>query len=408
MKTMKNISRLLLVLSCVAVLSGCDKRFVPVSGGDEIRFSGRAQGSGSYATRAFYAGDRYNDTEDENKTKEHIYWEVGDVVRVFCAQATHPNYADATVLHAADYKVVEVQSDPSKAYIELDVDRNINGLHWSDDTSEEHVFYGVYPSPAVSGICTQISGDDGEKLTGTLPKSQNTLTGALASDDDDYVLAPDLKWQLMTAGPVSHTPANFPATDEVFLTFKPLTTAIQFTLRNDNTDAITIQSLSLLSAGTQISGDFTISDVQTASGDGFPVVAGSGSSSPTDDEKSVLLELASPYVSLAAGATITFTFFLAPVSDIKDLTFQITMDDGTKSLRLGYTDGTFLSFPRCKKSFVNLAYTPSANLLILNVNIADWNKENKDEDMDSGSVLTFDDEVKPWASGDAGNITYTD
>lgn len=363
MRELNNIKKSLVALACLAALLSCSKSLQTGKAGDPINFSSISNSAGRNDSKAVYAGDKY-----DGDKKEHIYWAEGDVVRIYCEKASHPGSSPAN--HYADYKVSEVLTDKSIANIELDVNKNINGLHWG---TGEHAFYGVYPSPAAGGICTDI---DGAKVTGTLRQSQNTLSGALAVASDNYTLAPDLKWQLMTAGPEQYMESNFPASGTVFLTFNPLTTAIQLTLMNDNTDAITIKELALVSASTQISGNFTIGNVATKSTDGFPTVTGSGSSPLTDAEKTVKLEFASPYdVTLAQGKTITFTFFLAPVSDVQDLTFQLVLSDGSVSkLRLGYTDGTGLLFPRCKKSSAyNIKYvsvSPMASELVLT--LADW------------------------------------
>ena len=360
-----HIKKNFVALACLAALLSCSKSLQTGKAGDPINFSSISNSAGRYDSKAVYAGDKY----DEGK-KEHIYWAEGDVIRIYCEQASHPGSSPAN--HYADYRVSEVLSDKSQANISLDADKNKNGLFWNDTPATEHTFYGVYPSPEVNGICSSISG---AVLTAALPQSQNTLTGALTSSEGSYVLAPDLKWQLMTAGPEQYNESNFPASGTVFLTFNPLTTAIQLTLMNDNTDAITIKELALVSAGTQISGNFTIGNVAAKSADGFPTVTGSGSSPLTDTEKTVKLEFASPYVALGQGKTISFTFFLAPVSNVQDLTFQLVLSDGSVSkLRLGYTDGTGLLFPRCKKSSAyNIKYvsvSPMASELVLT--LADW------------------------------------
>lgn len=395
MRNLGYINTTIAVLSCLAVISACNKEPQPRAAGGAIDFSGTAGGSERSGSKAYYAGDRYTEGD---KTREHIYWSVGDVVRIYCEQASHPNYADETVRHAADYKVAGVLSDKSKANIKLDEEKNINGLHWG---TGEHTFYGVYPSPAALGICKSIPG---KAVTGTLPQSQNTLSGALTGTSGNYTLAPDLRWQLMVAGPESYEESDSPT---VFLKFTPLTTAIQFTLLNENDNSIIIKELGLLSKGKQISGDFSISDVGTPITDGFPAVIGS---TLTDENRTVKLELAYP-VTLAKDETLTFTFFLAPVSDANDLYLQLTLSDDTAlKLRLGRAAADdFLTFPRCKKSFVKVGYTPSGNLIVLSTEIADWKSEGEDVDVEDGSVLTYGDpNVNPWDDEDKGNITYSD
>jgi len=352
MKTLRNIAISTAALAAAALQSACDSSvFEAVKGGSAIVFTAGTGGSEYSDTRAEYGGTF---TDTDSKRKDSIKWSAGDVLRIYCAQADEP----ASLF--ADYRIDSTASgDRTKADISLNSATTAIGLRWNNDENMDHTFYAVFPSPSDSGICTGILEDS---IAASLAVSQNTLSGAMkGSAAAGYVLSPDLKWQLMTAGPETYKRANFPSKGTVFMNFTPLTTAIQFTITNaaSNDNDLVIKEVDLISEGTQIAGKFKIPNVTDRTGS-FPKVSGSGASPVPDSEKTVKLEFGD--ITIKKGKTFTFTFFLAPVSDVQDLKFRIVRggaDDGaTMTTRLGYTDGTYVKFSRCKKSFVTGIMVP--------------------------------------------------
>lgn len=337
----------------LAVIS-CEKTEVTVKGGDEILFSAETEGCENVDTKATYGGDASRYTKD-TKTYEPIYWENGDLIRITCAQAAE--------VQSADYVISKVYSDKKQADISLySPGGTAKGLRWQDnDESIVYKFFSAYPSPEKSGVCKSING---YYIQGILPQNgnQNTLSGALKNDgNDNYTLTPDLKWQLMIANS-SYTHSTFPEDGTAFLKFTPLTTAIQFTITNSVDKDLEIKELDLISTGNRISGRFDITNFTDLDTDGFPKMTLKEDAYTGDTVKLVLSSLSSP-VTIKKNKTFTFTFFLVPVvKEISDLKFRIVRggaDDGaTMTTRIGYTDGTYCKFPRCKKSFVKGIMTP--------------------------------------------------
>jgi len=341
----------------LAVIS-CEKTEVTVKGGDEILFSAETEGCENVDTKATYSGVNYSGS---GKTYEKIYWSVGDVIKIYCKNGSTQEIEASGVTsdpakYQADYRVSEVNSDNTKAKIVLNSSTTPIGLRWNDDETVTHNFYAVYPSfQAADKQITRAynNGINGKSIYCNLAWYQNTLSGALTNDGNgNYTLAPDMKWMLMH-GHASYTRSNFPADGNVFISFQPLTTAIQFTITNSVAANLVIKKLSLIS-GSQICGTFNIDDVTNTDG-GFPVATHTTGVVHND----VHLEFESPYVTIAKDKKFTFTFFLSPVAEVNDLKFRITRSDGSvMTTRIGYTDGTYCTFPRCKKSFVKGIMTP--------------------------------------------------
>jgi len=358
-------STIITVAACLLAVVSCQKTNSISRNDKDILFSAGAEGvENSLETKASYAG--YVE-EISGKKYEPIFWTEGDVISIYCEQVSEP------ANKFADYRISEVSStDKTIANIQLNSNSTSIGLRWGDET-QGHDFFGVFPGTNVGGICNYISG---KTISGSLARSQNTLSGALSgSVSEGYTLAPDMKWMLMHGHAEGLTRDDFPETGKVFIKFQPLTSAIQFTITNSVSNNLVISQLDLISNSTQISGKYIISDVKNTA-DGFPVVT-TGEESITDDQKKVTLDFSSAPVTIAKDKTFTFTFFLLPISDVQDLKFRITRSDGsTMTTRLGYTDGTGIKFYRCKKSFVTGIMVPEGVQWIIDYKpvLIPWNE----------------------------------
>jgi len=341
-----NILHISLIACFLLPFNSCENSQEFVKGGDSVAFYGGTQAS-IEETKAEYGGDTSRYAVGE-KVYEKIFWSQGDIMRITCEQAQDSTWAD--------YVVSQVQSDKTKATIVLNSATSPVGLRWNDNASLVHDFYSAYPSPTMGGVCTK---QEYCKIVADLPQSQNTLANALKAEGTGYVLYPDMKWMLMYAYD-SYSRTGFPVDGSVFLRYYPVTTAIRFEITNSVDKDLVIKELQLISADTQICGAFRVDNMAVKASDGFPAVV-SGLSSVGDEHKVVKLAF-SPSVTILKDETFTFTFFFTPVSDVQDLKFRIVRgapDDGaTLTTRLGKTDGTYLFFPRCKKSFVKGIMVP--------------------------------------------------
>ncbi|MDO5443114.1 MAG: hypothetical protein Q4G10_05535 [Bacteroidia bacterium] len=349
------------ILAAVALsLVSCEKIVERYRSGEEIKF---AVASGSVDTKASYSGA-------VSGIKERIDWQNGDLMRIYCAEASTPDD------HYSDYSVSSVETPSSGSAVSTAhiVSSGESGLRWGEDGVDHH-FYAVFPSPSAGGATQSISANT---VTASIPASQGYV-GTISQTDGNYIAAPDLKNMVMTAK-ATYTTETFPDDDEVFLSFTPLTTAIQFVIKNDTGGDLKLTAVQLISGDGKtssepvISGAFSVNlnqtgvasgtEVKPFTGNDYTITYGqdyplctSTAATSTDQAADRTLTIsvgteAAP-LTLAAGKTFTFTFFLNPVSDFNDLTFKLIKTGGNwQSTRLGYTDGDGVFFPRHKKSTV--------------------------------------------------------
>lgn len=215
----------------------------------------RNGGDGDGQTKTVYSGERGSLTmNDGTESKyERIDWTVGDKIQVYCNQANPPQGSSNCF---AEYQVNSNTPDGTvkkndKATVTPVTDGNgkVNGLRWSDATTDHH-FFAVYPSPATATgdkkltltIGEGITGDTGDDIAvvaGKVPQTQKvvkvqTITRKTSSGDQRQVTEyfPDMDYVAMAA----YSKQKGYGT-EVPLYFKPLVTTIRFELlREDNND----------------------------------------------------------------------------------------------------------------------------------------------------------------------------
>ena len=320
--------------------ASCQDALVRYGTGDAITF---AVSGVSAETRASYSGDL-------DGTKERIDWEVNDTIRIFCAQVSEPESK------YADYRVSAASTEGgavSDARIE---GLGGVGLRWG---SGDHTFYAVYPSPKVDGVATGISGST---VTANLPAVQG-VSGDITSTGGNYTAKPDLKNMLMTARSAAYNPTDGIPSGEVFLSFIPLTTAIEFTITNGTGAELDLTAVQLISGNGKTGAEPVISGAFSVDLDQEPPACTSASPTSADQAADRTLTInvgtAEKPLAIAEGKSFTFTFFLNPVHDFDDLSFRIVKsDDSFLSTRLGYTDGSGIEFPKSVKSTVKGLLVP--------------------------------------------------
>ena len=431
-----NIIKCVLALSmAVASVTSCQEKIGGFAKGEAVRFS---VGTDAVSTKAVYSGQG-------TSTIERIDWQEGDLIRIYCEQVSEPSDK------FADYRVTsDITASESNSTAHIEGLGGV-GLRWGDGN---HTFYAVYPSPEEGGsVTTGISigsyENGGTKstvsesiagaiVTANLPAKQAVIGGVTEtpSGSGNYIAAPDLKNMLMTAKSAEYSPETG-ITDDVFLSFTPLTTAIKFTITNQTEAPLTIKSVSLTSAASALSGPFEVNMDNNSvpasidlDGDGsntgdkdikysrsYPECTYTGSVS--DATKTVTINFASPVELaydevLANCGKLTFTFFLQPCKDyFDDLTFKITKsDDSWMSTKLGYTDGTGVLFPRFKKTTVTGLLVPKGAQwrVKFEPDIVKWNAEQGEHD--ELNLEYPEGEVAPimteWATGEWKDLLLED
>ena len=322
---MKKICNIMALLAVVMTTACQDDELVkqdhnPAQVGDEIMFGARAGFENSDPkSRTVYSDETYDvGTDDNKKTFERIDWIDGtDMIEVYCPQASNGPTSHYVINHAKDH---DTQKD--YAYLTRISD---SSLQWGE--ADVHNFYAMYPSSqmfaADQSTLAQGVKMNGAKLTGIIPGSQAPVS--ITETNGNYVVAPDMKYAYMAA---KANASRFDADGNqngISLTFFPIVTAaeIQLTVPASTTSGtgtvvpVTIGEIQVV--GTGIAGTFT-ADLAGWT-DFYPTC--------TNDEGGTDVIQISTWkdnkpLTLAAGKSLTFTVFLRPGADVKNLKVQIS------------------------------------------------------------------------------------
>lgn len=345
---------MLSALLCASVFSftGCVEesfeRPVPANDGDEIIFGARAgfEGAGS-DTKTVYTGESYTVGD---KKFERIDWLDGqDEIQIFCPQAEGPNPSNYTINHSKDH-------DTQKDYAFL-TRKGDSSLQWNG--TGDHHFYAMYPAQSLfEGMETTLQQGikmDGTTLRGIVPASQ---PATVTQNGLDWVAAPDMKYAYMAARSTATKDKG-----SVSLTFVPVVTALQvkMVLSEDSDESVSIAEIQV--AGDGVSGAFTadLSETGWPEGQTYPACANVGAGngvitiSTWMDNKPVTVE---------PGGSLTFTVFLRPGADYKNLKISYSPTGaGLVGKTIGSTANP-VNIPRNKKTVLNNLYLPSTKITI--------------------------------------------
>ncbi len=322
----------LFLYSLLALLTSCSQEELmvvekPVAG-EEVHF-GMSLDENT-VTRTIYG------VELDNKFP--IYWENGDEVRIVSPHCLAGR-------NQAGYRVT-VGTDNSNAAQSLTKIGDV-GIQWGN--TETAKFYSVYPLENVSSPV--ISGDNAV-FNITMPAEQNILLEDVKDVDGKTtkptMKRPEMEACFMYAGVVG---PNVAGTKNVNLTYKPLSTAIRFTLTGptakyaNSGDVIVSKIVLTAPTGTAITGEFTTQVSVSTDNDGNETltasvepVAGKTSNEVTiyshyDDDTN------RGYLTLRQGETIDMCAFvmLKENTDFSKWKMTIHLASGatfTKTLKL--------------------------------------------------------------------------
>lgn len=347
---------MLSALLCASFFSftGCVEenfeRPVPANDGDEIIFGARAgfEGAGS-DTKTVYTGETYT---LNGKKFERIDWLDGqDEIQIFCTEAGGPNPSNYTInrIDPGD-KTNENPRQKDYAYL---TKKGESSLSWNGDNV--HHFYAMYPAQSLfADMETTLAQGikmDGTTLNGIVPAAQ---PATVTQNGLDWVAAPDMKYAYMAAKNTATKDAG-----SVSLSFVPIVTAvqIQMVLSSDSIEPISIAEIVV--AGDGISGPFTadLSETGWPEGQTYPtctnVGAGNGAITISTwiDNKPITIE---------AGGSLTFTVFLRPGADYKNLKVSYSPTGAGLVGKTMGSDSNPVSIPRNLKTVVKGFNLPAA------------------------------------------------
>ena len=332
------------LLFAAVLLISCEQQEIsqPLPKGKAIEFS---MPSGAVNTKTAYG-------EVDGK-KQAIDWVTGDLFTVWCDQA----YVPDSDKKYATYRVTAGNTPSAKPQ-----DSAVQ-LMWGDGT---HTFYAGYPMSTITR----------EVLSGTIPGTQrvNLKNG---------VYAPALS----TYGYMGAAAEATPEKGSVSLNFKPLFSAIEFTVGPGPSTSVVIKDFKLKAkegSKTALAGDFKAT--LSAKEDPKIVVNYEGENG-TFQEISVKFGSAES-VTIPASGTITFTV-LAIAQDLSDLTAVFTLEDEVLEFPLKKDDKP-ITFAAGKKSRIN-----APGILGPEAKEAGITITNSSQDIDDYTIDVPDPEPEP-------------
>lgn len=332
---MRKLNLLLVGIIVSGLLSGCsddnDEKVI-VSSGENINFT---------------LSNAQSRTEYDSSNEYQINWTEGDKIRIFCEQAED--------VKSADYTVLLSQTDKNEGTLQA----TENGLKWGSE--ELHKFYAIYPADD-----SKIIQKSGDIITFNLNKDQ--ICTFTEDENGNYIGNPDMNNAYMIAE-LSTNPV-----DNVNLTFKPLMTTLQITVRGRsdvNSGTIALTGLSIINNNVKdraaYQGNFKydlanksmIEDSSTP----FTQTIFVGINRVVKQEDGT--ETTEQYIDLEGGKSATFTVFLPPMS--VDATHQLIVRPsvaGATELEVtigGNTaaDGQTITYPASSKGKLTLPEWPT-------------------------------------------------
>lgn len=353
---MKNMFRFSALLCAMALfVTSCTKDetaepFNPTPVTGEIQFGARAGFENSGDSRTVYSGETYTVGDT---TFERIDWVNGeDVVQIYCAEA-------AGELKTMDYKVVQGQSTTDGttttfSYLEKTTP---NALAWGSE--EEHTFYAMYPAtgmiPAASTLAQGIK-MDGTTLNGIVPDAQAPKT--ITNNGGNYVCTPDMTYAYMAAKATAE-----PTEGGVSLDFVPIVTAVEIQLTlpskvsSGTGDVTPVNIAEIQVEGTGIAGAF---QANLASWEETYPTCEDVDGKAASDVIQISTWLDNNPITLQPGNSLTFTVFMRPNADIKNLQVRIS-PSGAAYLGKELTDVTITKHV---KTIIKNIYLPAAGVEI--------------------------------------------
>lgn len=399
---------------CVLLALSCQKEQFRFTTGSPVSFG--VTTSGSTLTKTVYSGEEYSNGSNKY---ERIDWQADDdMIRIYCAEASKPD------TKWADYVVIE-NGVPSAATSVASIEAVGEKLLWGPE-DVEHTFYAIYPSPSPDDDKFPSVGESQVNAVCNISETQSPRSfddiSAEGAEHSNFVASADMNLEYMVAkrSITNNSEAGSDIADwgDVLLKFKPVVTAIEFTIENGTTKDtggdLLIKSISLTSKSHNIAGTLTIAmSGLSDDGDVYPECQCEGAQTVTMDFTNIpdyTYDGDKKYIKLKKGDALRFTMFLSPdyddstpaeVINIADLTFQINKanadgtDGGWMKTFLGYTDGSGIVFPCHKKTFVKGLIVPDG---------AQWTvKYGSAGENDADAVTT----VTKWLSGDNDKLNFS-
>ena len=326
------------------LLAGCsedvitnDTQAVEKHVGDEIMFGGSASYDTNRPTKA--TRTEYGGYENIANGAEPVYWTQGDDVRVYCPEAR---------FQMSDY---DVNVTGSKVITTSLSRRGDYSLQWGESLS--HTFYAVYPAPTTNAEGSDLNGST--SFTGEIPAMQEPANYiAPAEGGYSHVFTPDMNYAYMVAK--TYVPDRNKIGTNVYLQFRPIATAVEVTLQNNTARNLTFQQIQCYSEAGNIAGTFTaeLKNMTEYTSGTMQYATGYPGITVGEGEDAIIIPMqdnAGQDIVVKLGQSVTFTVFMLPNADVKDLQISLkAVLDGETGYKTGTLNG--VTIQKHKKTYL--------------------------------------------------------
>lgn len=329
----------------MTLLVGCREDFMPnpvPDPGTEVCFSANLTDADK-RTRTYYAGEIKEGEGDDIVTKWTIKWN----------DASSPYGYDQIYVYAPDamagrnqarFQVIPASSDNTETGDGTATGTTSNdgsvgsvirigdtGIQWGESATK---FYGFYPGKESFNPTIDADGNieltmPGEQIARVPSDMATEVEAHKTTDSHNYQISGDMSCCLMAAA----TDAISPSDNPIKLSFKPLSTVLDITIRgpqtNNTTNPVNVTSVRISSKESQITGKFSY-NFDTG------IVTCKASTEDIDKDRSIMISTLYQSadgvyrgIPLYNTQTLNLQAFLIPNTNIQTLTVSVYTADGS-------------------------------------------------------------------------------
>ena len=348
-----------------AALSSCGKISSEVTSPNApIRFEAGTWYKNDVRSRTEYSGvDETGALVGSTSQFERIDWVAGyDRVRILCAQARDVNNEANP---SGDYIIGTPTAAGKESQAGADPAEGTAPFYWAKD--ETHTFYALYPAPGTTSNYHEATVTESESKIEPLSGDRAIITGAIPAAQSavqkgtERIFMPNMNLAYMYAQERTYRTGD----NAVRLDFHPLVTAFEFSLKalDEAMLVYPLESVSLTSTSSDMSGSFTVTLDASASEPVFTPVSGSTG-------RSVTVSLPTgTYLSKTNSLVVTLLALGLPQTN---LTLSLNFSDGhSRTLVLKKSDGSTVSVGAFKKAYFHLG-VPSDEIFFEVTPMTSW------------------------------------
>lgn len=288
-----------------------------------------------------------------------IEWKLTDIIRV-----SSPNSPGLTV---ADYQVSQLEPTINNTSVNVRPFDYSSYLIWGDE-SQQHSFYGVYPSPQTQTMSSNVSISNNITTT-TLPSNQ---TSSSPEDMMKYAYMAGVGVNANMENPSLFGqnkiyPSDARKTGKNLIYFAPITTTFRIDFKNQIAAGTTITKVSLISQSKAMCGTYqtTLSDLNMTTRK-VGMTHNTSAWTPSSTNKTIYASTDSDQSQYAPSETQSVTLFALP-QNYNDLSVVFEASNGRTYTLALKKSGSYVNFDAYKYHVIQIGDV--ANPIVYHIDV---------------------------------------